>query len=285
MLSKQGTLFLLLLLIFAQTANSQEKLYRGFRMGLHFGGYLPLGNTANYFNGTDGNENNLKYVMSQPTFYDSIYYYTNAHDTVFVKELPLNMNYQVTINPGLYGEYVFNKSTALSFEFNYMMLQLKDAVSFEVDPIDEVLTQPDIRLYPIKGTEKRIYFNIGMRKNFETKHGYSWFINSGLNINNTKVIKSAVFIEGHEFSLINYYGNQVIVPGQSQTFYVNQGGLGFGAFVGGGAMFHISSITFEPGLIAHWARVNLEGYKSFNPGIGIYLRFIFDGGAGKTEEE
>lgn len=285
MLSKPGSVVLLILCIAVNTATAQEKLYRGFRLGLHFGGYLPLGNTANYFNGSDGNENNLKYVMAQPAYYDSIFFYAKAHDTVFVKEIPQNMNYQVTINPGLYGEYVFNKSTALSFEFNYMMLQLKDAVSFEVDPIDEVLTQPDIRLYPIKGTEKRIYFNLGMRKNFETAQGYSWFINGGLNVNNTKIQKSAVFIEGHEFSLINYYGNQQIIPGQTQTFVVNQGGLGYGMFAGGGVMFHVSSITFEPGIIAHWARVNLEGYKSFNPGIGVYLRFIFDGGTGNNQEE
>ena len=287
MFNKFRTFTLIILCIAVFSGYAQEVDYRGFRLGLQFGGYLPVGNTANYFNGEDKNENNINYIMSQPAYRDSIRYYLNVSDTAdfFVREFPQNMNYQITINPGLYGEYVFNKSTALTFEFNYMVLKLKDAISIEVEQTDEVLQEPDIRLFPIKGTEKRIYFNVGMRKNFDTRKGYNWYLNGGMNINNTKVLKSAIYVEEHEFSLINYYGNQVIIPGQSQILPVNQGGIGYGMYAGGGFMFHANSITFEPGIITHYLKVNLEGYKSFNPGFGIYLRFIFDGGKGINQEE
>lgn len=286
MISKSKSGFLVFFILAFTALSAQEGQYRGFRFGLNFGGYIPLGNTANYFNGEDSNENNFNFVMSQPAFRDSIRYYLKVPDTAkfFVNGFPQNMNYQVTVNPGLYGEFVFNKSTALTFEFNYMVLKLKDAIALEVEQNDEVLQEPDIRLFPIKGTEKRIYLNVGMRKNFYSQQGLNWFVNGGLNVNNTKVMKSAVYVEGHEFSMINYYGNQVVIPGQSQTFPINQGGIGFGMFAGGGMLFHANSITFEPGIIAHYLRVNLEGYKTFNPGFGIYLRFIFNGGSSNDYE-
>lgn len=277
------TALLLFIALFSfPAAGMTQKDISGWRFGLNFGFYSPSRYTANYYNGSASNENTVDYVMTNFYRYQEIYQLMQAHDTVLVDGLPEKMHYKPALHPGLYAEYVFNRQYALLVEFNYMKLKTQDAISLEVDP-KPYATNPDLRLYPIRGQEERVYFNIGLRRNFQVSDKVFWFVNGGLNVNNTKVLSSSFFVEEKEYDIINRYGNQVWIPNSSmQTYNIYQGGIGFGMFTGGGAMLHFANITLEPGLTVHWLKVNLDGYKSFRPGAGINVRFLFDGG---TAEE
>jgi hypothetical protein len=269
-----------MILLSVKAFSQDDDKYCGWTFGLNFGLYYPSGYTADYFNGSSTNENKASWVFGNYYWYQDIYEALDATDTVFIADggLPTNMHYNIAINPGLFGEYRFNKSYSLGFEFNYLKLKANDAISIEVDP-KLYATNPDIRLYPVKGVEERVYFNLALKRFFESsKQNVMYFALGGINVNNTKVLKNVLFIENKEYSMINIYGNKNYVPNSSmQTFSVYEGGIGFGLVAGGGASITFENgMVLEPGITANWTKVNLEGYKRFTPGVGIYIRFILN---------
>jgi hypothetical protein len=249
---------------------------KGWAFGLNIGFYYPSKGTAEYYNGRSYNVNNADYVMDNYYWYQDIFHALGATDTVFIAGLPDNMHYTPAMQPGIYAQYNFNPTLALMIEFNYMRLKAKDVITFEVDPIPTVNTNPDLRLYTIYGQEERVYADIGLKRTYPKSEKFSYFVNGGLNLNSITVKKSAFFVEEVEYSMINNYGNNYYIPGgNNQTYNVYQGGIGVGMFAGGGVAFTFNKgIVVESGINAHWLMVKLERYQNMNPGIGAYIRFL-----------
>ncbi len=249
---------------------------KGWVFGLNVGVYYPSKNTAAYYDGNSANENNVKYVMSNYYWYQEIFFALGAYDSILIDGLPQNMHYKLAIQPGLYAQYSFNPRLALVIQFNYMRLKADDAISFEVDP-KPYATEPDLRLYPMRGVEERVYADIGLKRSIPRNEKLSWFLTGGLNVNSTKVKKCSFYVEGKEYSMINLYGNNGYIPNSnSQTYNVYQGGIGVGMYAGGGATITFgNNVYIEPGITVHWLKVNLNRYKDMNPGMGVYIRFLF----------
>jgi len=281
MIRKRFLLPLLFVLALPLLTEAQiEDDSRGWQFGLNFGFYKPAGYSANYYNGSSGNMNNVKWVMSNFYWYQEIYTKLIAYDTVFVSGLPSNMHYKIAMMPGLYGQYTFNDIYSLLIQFNFMKLKAQDAITFEVDP-KPYSTLPDLRMYVIRGEEDRVYIDLGVKRNFPLSRKTSVFAMAGFNLNNTKVKKSSFFVEDKEYSIINIYGSGTYIPGgNTQSYQVYQGGIGFGLFLSGGATFQFGEVVFEPGINAHWLNVDLDGYKKFKPGGGVYIRFLFNNAFG-----
>jgi hypothetical protein len=254
--------------------NSQE--YGGLQFGLDFGLYLPNKYPANYYNGSDGNVNNIKFIFGNKYRYEEIYKtIPRIVDTFFLKEYPTNMRYPATASAGLYISYNFNRSTAVYVQFNYVKLRPHDAITVEVDP-KEYLTNPDLRLYSISGEEERINIDLGYSRAFRLRQNIDIIGEAGLAINDIKVLKSRIYIEDKEYSLINLYGKNSYIPGSNmQEYDITQGGIGIGIHGGAGIKFNFSeSFALQPGATLYWNNVNLEGYKDMRFSPFFYLRFI-----------
>lgn len=272
--------------LFAQSEGNEAKVDfsnsgRGWSFGLNVGVYYPSKNTANYYNGNPSNVNNVNYVMSNYYWYNAIFNSLRAHDSISVAGLPQDMHYKLAMQPGIYAQYSFNPQMALVIEFNYMKLKANDVIIFEVDP-KPYATEKDLRLFPMRGVEERVYGNIGLKRTYPKTDKLSWFVTGGLNINSTKVKKSAFYVEDllnveQEYSMINIYGNNSYVPnGNTQTYTVYQGGIGVGVFAGAGLTLKFAnSMVIEPGITGNWLMVKLEDYRNMNPGIGAYVRFMY----------
>lgn len=250
---------------------------RGWVFGLNVGVYYPSKATAAYYNGKSGNKNNVDYVMSNYYWYQDIFYALGAHDSISVAGLPENMHYKLALQPGIYAQYCFNPTLALMVEFNYMKLKADDVITFEVDPPLDYLGNPDLRLYPMRGVEERIYADIGLKRTYPKTDKLSYYVMGGLNINSTQVKESYFYVEDVKYKMIDEYVNGGYVPnGNSQTDKVYQGGIGVGMFAGAGtALTFANSIVIETGIKAHWLMVKLEDYQNMNPGIGVYIRFMY----------
>ena len=85
----------------------------GWQFGLNFGYYAPSKYTANYYNGSETNVNNARFVMSNYYWYQEIFQKLLAADTVFISGLPSNMHYKIALMPGLYGQFTFNENYAV----------------------------------------------------------------------------------------------------------------------------------------------------------------------------
>ena len=275
-MKKHFAAFLFICLVLSPGIISAQKseTFTGLQFGLNFGAYLPSKYSANYYNGSEKNLNNTQWVMSNRVFYDSIFIKLDAIDTVKIVGWPSNMHYKISMMPGLYAQYTINEEYAICIEFNYMKLIAQDVITFEIPK--PFLANPDQRLCVIRGEEKRVYIDLGIKRSIKVSDKNQLFVIGGLNLNNTNVLKSAFYVEGTEYSIINNYINGVYVGPNAQTFNLRQGGIGWGLYLSGGATFHFGNISFEPGFNAHFVNVDLTGYKKLAPGGGIYIRFILN---------
>ncbi len=255
---------------------------KGWIFGLNVGVYYPSKSTANFYNGRSENENSVDYVLSNYYWYQEIFFALNAYDSILVSGLPDNMHYKLAMQPGLYAQYSFNPNLALVIQFNYMRLKANDAITFEVDP-KPYATNPDLRLFPMRGVEERVYADIGLKRSYLKSENLSWFLMGGVNVNSTKVkqnsfyVKNELTLEDREYSMINLYGNSTYIPNSNmQTYNVYQGGIGVGMYAGTGlSVVFGNGIVLEPGINMHWLMVKLERYQDMNPGAGVYVRFLF----------
>lgn len=277
---------ILLFVAFSFSALGQNNLYGddeqcNNRSGLEYGGvagfYIPGNGTADFYSGKPENDNSVKYVLSNKYWYDEIFLLTGAYDTVFVRECPGKMRYNPAFSFGLFVQYNRNCRTAFYLQFFYARLTARDIVSFEVDPPIDYLAEPDIRLYPLIGTEERNMVDLGFTHTFGNNPVARWQLGGGINMNNTLVKESIVRIEERNFNMVNVYGNRPFVPGGTQQSYeIRQGGIGFGVFGSIGGRFEFSeAVAIEPGISVYYKQINMENYRGFYPQFNLYLRLCF----------
>ena len=259
---------------------------RKIEFGLNFGAYFANKYSANYYNGTPGNVNNINYILSNPTWFREVRQLlgigeTDTSTTITVDGYPLNMNYSVAFSGGLFVRYNFNRRNSIFLQANYSQLRAADVVTLLVVNPYAPLAYNDYRMEQVIGKEGRVLIDLGYQRSFPTKSRINLFIQGGLTMCYTQMIKSSFVVEGREYNLVNVYGNQVYQQNTNQqTFNMNQNAFGFGGYLGVGAGIPLTEMFgIEPGFFAHYYPVNLEGYPDFKPSFGIYLRILMYFGA------
>ncbi len=257
---------------------------RKVEFGLNFGAYFANKYSANFYNGSPGNVNTVNYVMSNITWYRAISLALGSIDTVTVDGYPTDMHYNVAFTGGLFVRYNFNRKNSLFLQADYTQLRAADVVTLLVDPNPYVSTLPNIYQAQVIGKEGRVMIDFGYQRSFPLKSRINLFIQGGLTMCYTQVIKSIFVVEGTEYNLVNIYGSQGYQPGyNSQTFSVNQNAFGFGGYLGVGAGIPLTEMFgIEPGFYTHYYPTNLQGYSDFKPSFGLYLRILLF--FGKSEE-
>jgi hypothetical protein len=254
----------------------ENKVIR-WNFGINIGGYYANKYPAEFYNGADYNINRISYVMNNYYRYQEIKRDLGLQpsDTVFVDGLPGNMNYTFAMMGGLFIRYNFNMNWGICLDVNYTQLKAEDAVTFQINPAS-YLTFDSIVPIPILGVEERIHLDLMIQRNFRLKSKIYFFLQAGLNMNYTKVLKSSIYVNEHEYSMINIYGSQIYVPGLPlQEYTVNQGGVGYGFMIAGGVGIPLTDMFgIEPGGFFNYNNVKLVGYNQFKPSFGIYLRIL-----------
>jgi hypothetical protein len=259
--------------------------------GLNFGAYFANKYSANYYNGTPGNVNNVNYIMTNPTWYREIQGLLGASQTdlVIVQQnptsgYPTNMHYNVAFSGGLFLRVNFDRKNAVFIEANYAQLKAGDVIVLQVNP-NYSFTYQDLRMEQVIGKEGRVMMDLGYQRSFPLKSRINLFIQGGVTMCYTQVIKSTFVVEGREYNLVNIYGDQVYVPNTSQqTNTIYQNAFGFGGYLGVGAGIPLTAaFGLEPGFFAHYYPTNLEGYPDFKPSFGLYLRILLHFGASDDE--
>lgn len=245
-------------------------------LGINFGAYFPNKYSANFYNGTPGNVNNVNYIMSNTYWYRDIKLALGSIDTVLVNGYPTDMHYNVAFTGGLFLRLNLNRWNGLFLQANYTQLRAEDVVTLEVDPDPYSLKFPDLRLTPIVGREGRVLIDFGYQLSIPMKSKINIFLQAGATMCYTQVIRSIFVPAGTEYSLINIYGNNIYVPNTNmQTININQNAFGFGGYLGVGAGIPLTDMFgIEPGFFAHYYPANLQGYPDFKPSYGLYLRIM-----------
>ncbi|MFH1121119.1 MAG: hypothetical protein V1775_14970 [Bacteroidota bacterium] len=285
-------LLILFQFISTETVKGQDEGYRNpeqckERRGLEYGGiagiYFAGRATADFYSGKPGNENNVEYIYNNKYMYDSIYELLDATRIFIISEYPEKMKYNPAFSFGLFAKYDLDCRTGIYLQFSYARLTAKDVVSVEVDPPIDYLAEPDIRLFPILGTEERNMIDLGFSHAFGNNKVARLILGGGINMNNTLVKEHVLKVESkdskreRDFNLVNVYGSNTYVPGGTQQAYeMRQGGIGFGIFGTVGVRLEFSPlIAIEPGFTFYYKQIAIEPKSGFTPHMNFYLRLCF----------
>jgi hypothetical protein len=297
-MKKKFLFSLILCLVFSQNLISQEKSDSGkktksskeevdekekenkvvrWNFGVNIGVYFANKYPANFYNGSPSNENNVNYVLSNKYWNDEIKQTLDAGYKVAVSQngYPTDMHYNFVMSGGLFIRYNLNKNWGVCLDVNYTQLKAEDYLMLDVDTIT-YLTYRQYVLEPIRGVEQRVHLDLLLQRNFWLKTKIYFFVQGGLNLNYTRVMKSAFYVEGNEYNMVNIYNSSYMPGAYQQEYQVIQGGVGYGFALGGGMGFPlITQLGIEPGGFINFNNVNLPGYPDFKLSFGFNVRFLF----------
>lgn len=260
-------------------SHSETGKFTGWDLGMNFGFYVPAAYHARFYDGSATNVNHISYVFGNKYYYDQIRNSLNSSDTFFITGMPSNMRYTSTFSVGLYFRRTFENKLGIAMEFNFSKLKAEDFFQIQVDP-NIILTEPDLRLFPIWGMEERVNINLLFSKYFPSKNSlYVPFFEAGLNINSTRVTENKIKINDLEYSIVDVYLSGSYVPGVQQTQYdIRQGGIDLGLAAGGGVKLVFNkNISIDPGIQLLYQKIKLEAYERFKPGLVFFVRLSLAG--------
>jgi hypothetical protein len=244
-----------------QPINDDSEPARWF-YGLSLGGYFANSSTANYYNGT-GEHSVEKALFRQYNFDRIVNQVDQIIESFEIGELPMNMKYNPAIQIGFYGGLNLSRSFALTGEFNYAKLMIPDKFTMITDKYSSI-TEPVILLGDIYGTEERIELKLGVQYTAITKGYIHPFVESGINITDTKVIENRIRIQGLAFSIREI---------RTDYYNIRDYGMGFGIYTGAGLRMDVSnSFAIRIGGSVCFSKINLGDNNEVKPQYTAFLR-------------
>lgn len=235
--------------------------------GLSFGAYFAHPSTAKYYDGSGEHSEGEHTVESALNrYYNRDRLIANVEEIIEefeIGELPQNMRYDPGLLVGFYGGLKFNRSFAVLGEFNYTRLTAADKFTIYTDKFTST-SEPYRLLSDIYGVEERIELRLGFQYTLFTSSYIHPFIESGLNITDTKIIENRVNVSGIEFNIREI---------RSEIYSIRDYGMGFGIYTGVGLNFEVSdSFSFRLGGSVSLSQINLGLNNEVKPQYNLFLR-------------
>lgn len=263
--------------------HSQTGQLKGLSLIVDVGMFVPNNTHANFYNGNPDNVNTLNRILHSETYGNRIWNNLTEQDLISsaignYNQLTVaeygDMYYRLAFQLGMGFRYdLDNNHLAWIARFDYAKLHATGAVLINSGHNMSYLSnQNEYVVCPTSGVEERIYIDLGLLKKFKTTKGLDIEIGAGGNINNTKVESSDISIAGVTYSILDIWGGQSPSSFVASYEYINQGGIGFGAFVSAGVGYTLpigTSISIN--YTFHYNKVNLDRYTSFAPHHAIKL--------------
>lgn len=245
---------------------------RGFTFALNLGMVFPNKYTANFYNGSDKNPNKASRILLNPYYKPYIVELIGHQYDSSDIDLPQDMAYQIAINIGFFARWSPNTRNGFFLQFSYQKLQTNGIFLIHWK-LDYPTNKPSYTTAYIMGEEERNCIDIGYIREWPLSSLINLYMETGLNMTNTIVLKNMIQVEGQEYS-IKYDGEHPLGPySTNYTYDFQQGGIGFGAFFGSGIRLIFSEkITVDPGITFYWKKINLEGYEQSKPDFTAMVR-------------
>ena len=266
---------------------------RGF--DFYIGGGMLFGDkfNANYYNGSNLNENSLAYVFKNQYWYEewlrtvSEYYsHISINDNIYIndpEDFDWKLHYKLSMMVSLGARYKLGKGWALALSYSFSRLTTSTHVLLSSNTVSgNLYTQPVVA---IVGKEYRSMIDLSASYLFSRVSPIvKPFVELGLQFNYAKAKSlDAVLLDkenhvvGSTYSLLNIYDNQGYYPG-AQTFDYVFGGPGFG-FSGAAGLKIVCGkyVSIDPTFYCYMGRLGIYQGKSANG--GGENKFTFNYGA------
>lgn len=273
-------LFLLILLLLGMPfANSQDTSFDPWEEGSGLSlivnaGVLRADNShANFYNGQEGNVNTIYRVMHSEGFGRQMWNDLTSQDLITsaisdYKQLTIaeygNMFYKLAIQLGFGFKYEYAHGWAWLLRFDYADLNAVGSFLLNSGRQTGVLTNQEAYVAcSIMGQERRVNIDLALSKKFPLRNGLDLTIDLGANVNNTKVEANDILVAGRTYNILDIWGGESpngVHPGYE---YINQGGLGYGAFLSLALGYTLPSLnSIAVFYTGSYNKINLQGYEA-----------------------
>ena len=253
---------------------------KGFDFMIAGGIYMGNKHNAAYYNGSPENENNLNFIFNNRYRYEEINRlvianYPYISDSIFLGELPQNMNYSPSMAISFGARYKFNKHWAINLNYSFVKLRVSDMFTMTFDAELGNYRDPYIIAHLI-GRENRSLFDLSASYLFHPHKIAKPFIEAGLQFNYVRVNKFFALIEDTEYELLDYYNGVDYIPNVDRfRENVIYGGAGFGVSMAAGVKLAFNKyISVDPTLYVSASSFGLERYKNIGLNYGFYIRIV-----------
>ena len=258
--------FFLLLIILSVKINAQNnddkdetKIYKKSKIltGFYIGSYFPNKYSASTYDGygfdVNGNQNSFlnsfMYQKIKNVYGGGLGQFDQIASALGVdqgqwefneSDMPINMRYVPAIMLGFNFKIPVSKNSAFIFNLNGSKLSIEG--NFTMTLLKVLGSNPainsNIKTFAIKGTEKRLLFQLGYQKIFGTDDNINFFGEIGFNGTLSQYNSNTIYINELQIDL-TYYLNQNNNPITSPTKPPT--GFGLGAFAGLGLNIDLNS--------------------------------------------
>ncbi|MCQ2284467.1 MAG: hypothetical protein MJZ57_06155 [Bacteroidales bacterium] len=275
---------------------------------LYIGGGMFVGNTfnANYYNGSNLNENNLAYLFDNRDYWrremmeviSQTYPYISINDDIHPSVDPggdydWETRYKVKTLVSFGARYKFRDGWGISLSYTFSRLTANSRCLLETP--NDYGNMRDLPTMLMVGKEDRSMIDLSMTYLFSKVHPIvKPFVELGVQFNYAKVKSfDAMLLDaeehpvGREFSLLNIYDNQGYYPG-AQEYDVIFGGPGFGFSGSAGLKICVSKyVSLDPTFYCYAGKTGIyqmknspvEGYNQdnrFTFNYGVMLRVVMN---------
>lgn len=239
--------------------------------------------TANFYCGREGNANTVNRILHSQMYGPQIWTDLTELDLISsaigsYQQLQVaeygNMFYRLAVQLSLGVRYDYDNGFGWLVHFDYARLNALGAFLISADNGTGILSNRDqyVRC-GIAGQEKRIYIDLGLNRQFRLPNGLDLALQLGATAVNTSVLANDIQVAGISYSILDVWNGHTPDAYSQMYPYVNQGGIGIGAFAGvslGYTMDNFDAISL--GYTFRYDKINLLGYELYCPQHLLTLR-------------
>jgi hypothetical protein len=242
----------------------KKKNTDGLYIGVNLGFYKANRYTASYYNGSGVNnvDSTINNTYNYPKIKESLIY------DFSLAQLPAKMHYSPAFLLGVYFKYAI-KNSGIIIQFNIAKLRANDVFTLIIDDPNNFSSEPVYKQESIQGIEQRASIDVGYSYTFNPRSNYRPFLQFGGNLTSTKFLDNKIKIENLQYSITNY---------RFSYYKLEQGGVGFGAFAGGGMnLIFNESISIMPTLNIYYTHAKMGPLTKPKFNYSFYITAILNG--------
>lgn len=280
-------LYILFILIGSHPGMMSAQTGSGLSFSLDAGVLRANNATANFYNGAPQNANTINRILHSQAYGQEIW--QNLKNQGFITDAigsysQLNvveygdMQYKIAFQLGMGFRYEYNGGWAWLMRFDYAKLNAVGAFNLSRDNNTGIISGNRYVTCDIAGEENRINIDLGIAKRFYLSSGQFVGLEMGGNLNNTKVISNDIRIAGETYSILDVWNGESPSAYSASYEYINQGGLGYGAFASICWGFSLpNGSAASVGYTLYYNKINLDNYSSLAAQHLFSLKFDITG--------
>lgn len=266
-------LLLTLLTTAAAVADDGKPPSTGLHVMINAGGYWADKVTANFYSGRPENKNTIDRILYSNTYGQEIWnnlrnqqLITSAvgsYTQLRVVEYP-DMYYRISYQVGLGLHYVYKSGFGWLLHFDLAKLTAIGAFNLDAIGSTGMLGRDQYVRCGMMGLEDRINIDLAITKTVPLSRTLDLELDLGGSLISTQVRENKMEIGGKTYSILDIWDGRSPDYGVGDYTYINQGGIGYGAFASVLIGYSVPSMgAIKAGYTCYYSKTILQGYDAW----------------------